>query len=495
MKKLTYLFKVYLIVIIGLVGCSKNDIQPDPIVDLQKLDNPLNNFVWKGMNSWYYWQSDVSNLADSKDDNLENYYTYLNGFSKPEDLFESILYDPGNTDRYSYHLEDYVAFYNGLEGNSKSFGFRLQGVYINDNDAIIYVRYVAPNSPADLAGIKRGDIIQGINGAILNQNNYSTLTNSFSNESITLTFVSENNGEFTSLGDKTITTAEVSDNPVHFKKVFNDIDGKKVGYLVYNQFGFTTHAELNDAFAFFIGEGINELVLDLRLNGGGFVITATYLASMLNKNAGVDTFQESIHNSKHSDEDDIYNFQNTLNNYDSNGSKTGEEAINRLSSLNRLYVLTSGSTASASESVINGLRPFMPVILIGSTTFGKNVGSITLYDSETSGFTTSQASANKNHNFAIQPIVFQFFNKMGESDFINGFEPDIEIIEGHYWNQILPLGDENEIVLKTALDDIRGLTSKSEISLKYQNMKEVDVPSLENKLPKGVYIESEQFKK
>lgn len=495
MKKLTYLFTVYLLVIIGLVGCSKNEIKPDPIVDLQKIDNPLNNFVWKGMNSWYYWQPDVSNLADTKDDNLENYYTYLNGFSTPEDLFESLLYDPGNTDRYSYHLEDYVAFYNGLEGNSKSFGFRLQGVYINDNDAIIYVRYVAPNSPADLAGIKRGDIIHGIDGTILNQSNYSTVTNNFSNESITLTFISENNGELTNLGDKTITTSEVSDNPVHLKKVFNDIDGKKVGYLVYNQFGFTTHTELNDAFAFFIAEGINELVLDLRLNGGGFVITATYLASMLNKNAGVDTFQESIHNSKHSDEDDFYNFQNTLNSYDSDGIKTGEEAMNRLSSLDRLYVLTSGSTASASESVINGLKPFMPVMLIGSTTYGKNVGSITLYDSETSGFTTSQASANKNHNFAIQPIVFQFFNKLGESDFTNGFEPDIEIIEGHYWNQILPYGDENEVVLKAALDDIRGLTSKSETSSKYQNMKEVGVAPLEDKLSKGVYIESEQLEK
>ena len=495
MKKLTYLFKVYLLVIIVLVGCSKNEIKPDSIVDLQKLDNPLNNFVWKGMNSWYYWQPDVSNLADTKDDNLDNYYTYLNSFSTPEDLFESLLYDPGNTDRYSYHLEDYVAFYNGLEGNSKSFGFRLQGVYINDNDAIIYVRYVAPNSPADLAGIKRGDIIHGIDGTVLNQDNYSTITNNFSNESIMLTFVSENNGEFTDLGDKTITTAQVSDNPVHLKKVFNDIDGKKVGYLVYNQFGFTTHTELNDAFAFFIGEGISELILDLRLNGGGFVITATYLASMLNKNAGLDTFQESIHNSKHSGEDDINYFQNTLNSYDSGGNKTGEEAINRLSTLEKLYVLTSGSTASASESVINGLKPFMPVILIGSTTYSKNVGSITLYDSGTSGFTTSQASANKNHNFAIQPIVFQFFNKMGKSDFTNGFEPDIEIIEGHYWNQILPYGNENEVVLKAALDDIRGLTSKSETSLKYQNMKVVDVPPLEEKLSKGIYIESEQFKK
>jgi C-terminal processing protease CtpA/Prc len=216
---------------------------------------------------------------------------------------------------------------------------------------------------------------------------------------------------------------------------------------------------------------------------------------MLNKNAGVDTFQESIHNSKHSDEDDIYFFQNTLNSYDSNGNKTGEEAINRLNSLDRLYVLTSGNTASASESVINGLKPFFPVILIGSTTYGKNVGSITLYDSETSGFTTSQDNANKNHNFAIQPIVFQFFNKLGESDFINGFAPDIEVLEWNYWNQILPYGDENEVVLKAALDDIRGLTSKSETSLKYQNMKVMDVPQLEDRLTKGVYIESNFFEK
>jgi len=494
MKKRNYLFAAYVLINMVFIGCSKNDIDPNSNVDLGNLDNPINNFVWKGMNSWYYWQPYVANLGDSKDDNLDSYYSYLNNYATPEDLFESLINDKGNTDRYSYYLEDYVDFYARLEGNSTSYGFRLQGVYYNENDAIIYVKYVTPNSPADLAGIKRGDIIHGIDGTVLSQSNYNSLVGNFSNESITLTFVSENEGVLTDLGDKTITAGQNSDNAVYLKKVFNNINGKKVGYMVYNQFGFTSHSELNEAFAFFIAEGINELVLDLRLNGGGYVITAVYLASMIHKNAGLDTFQETIHNPKHSDDDEFYHFQNTLNNYDINGMKIGEESINRLNTIDRLYVLTSGSTASASESVINGLKPFIPVKIVGSTTYGKNVGSITLYDSKSSGFTTSKGQANQDHNFAIQPIVFKFFNKLGESDFTNGFIPDIELIEGHYWNQILPFGDENEVILKAALDDIRGLTSKSVSSYKNKNINVVDVPQLENEVLKGVYIENKSFK-
>ena len=494
MKKIVY--SALTILTLLFVGCNSNDLlvvtPPDP--DGVTLDNEINDFVWKGMNSWYNWQSGVVNLANTKDDNQDDYYTFLNGYAESESLFDDLLFDPGNTDRFSWFIEDYVVQNQQFQGISTSFGFRVQAVLINDNnDIIFYVRYVAPNSPVSNAGIKRGDIFNAIDGIVLNESNYSATVSKLSNETVTLSFVSESGGTLTFVEDKTITAVELSENPVHFKKVFDNVDGKKVGYLVYNGFRSSYNDELNEAFAFFNTEGVDELVLDLRLNGGGSVLTSAYLASMLYANAGTDKFADLKFNSKHSDQNDSYDFDNTLNVYNVSGTKTGEEPINRLTKLTRLYVLASGSTASASEMIINGLKAFMPVKVIGTTTYGKNVGSITLYDSPGSDY-TNKLSAASSHKNAMQPIVFQIFNKLGQSDYTQGFAPDIEVKEWSFWNNILPFGDENEVVLKAALNDIRGVSAKSLPSSPYKNMKELEVLPLEKRFDKEMYIDNDFFK-
>ncbi len=458
-------------------------------------DNEINDFVWKGMNSWYNWQSDVEDLADSKDDNNASYTSFLNSYAGPEELFDNLLFDYPNTDRFSWFVEDYEVQAQQFQGISKSFGFRLQAVIINDNnDIIFYVRYVAPNSPVSNAGIKRGDIFNAIDGVILNESNYDDIVGKLSNETITLSFVSESGGTLTFIEDKTITKDELTENPVHFKNLFNDINGKKVGYLVYNGFRSSYNDELNEAFAFFKAENIDELVLDLRLNGGGSVLTSSYLASMIYATAGTDIFAELRFNSKHTDQNGTYKFDNSLNVYNVNGDKTGTEAINRLNGLSQLYVLVSSSTASASEMIINGLKAFIPVKVIGTTTFGKNVGSITLYDSPSSDY-TNESTASKSHLNAMQPIVFQIYNKLGQSDYTQGFNPDIEVKEYQFWNNILPFGDENEVVLKAALDDIRGVSAKSFPTSLYKNMKELEVLPLEKRFDKEMYIDHDFFEK
>ena len=490
MKKIGFVFSIFILLTVGFVSCSKNNNLNSVIPQ----NTEIHDFVWKGMNSWYNWQSSVGNLADNKNNNQDNYISYLNGYSTPENLFESLLFKSGNTDRFSWFIKDYVAQNNAFQGISTSFGFRLQAVSINDNGNIIfYVRYVAPNSPASDAGIKRGDIINALNGTILNENNYSNTVNELYNDTLTLSFVSENAGILAPIEDKTITAIVLSQDPVYFKTIFNDINGKKVGYLVYNSFRSSYNDELNAAFSYFQGEGIDELILDLRLNGGGSVLTSTYLASMIYSYAGNDVFAELKFNNKHASKNGFYYFDDTLDVFDANGDKTGEETINRLTTINQLYVLTSSSTASASEMIINGLKPYIPVKVIGTTTYGKNVGSITLYDSPSSDY-TNVASANTNHLNAMQPIVFQIYNKSEQSDYTQGFVPDIEVKEFQFWNAILPFGDENEVVLKAALDNIRGLTSKSATSYKYNNLKKFDVLELENKFEKEMYIDRDFFK-
>ena len=152
-------FSALTILTLLFVGCTNDTLITS--------NNEINDFVWKGMNSWYNWQSEVADLADTKDDNNGDYTSYLNSFDDPETLFTNLLYDHPNTDRFSWFVEDYEVQSQQFQGISKSFGFRLQAVIINDNDDIIfYVRYVAPNSPASNAGIERGDIFNAINGIV-----------------------------------------------------------------------------------------------------------------------------------------------------------------------------------------------------------------------------------------------------------------------------------------------------------------------------------------
>jgi len=495
MKNLNYLVVLFLFLSISFISCSNDDEDPttEPNPTIVELNDPINNFVWKGMNSWYNWKGDVSNLADTKNDDLNTYYTYLNDFDSPEDLFESLLYDKGNTDRFSWFIEDYVEQQKSFQGISTTTGIRRSTpIKAADNEIIIYAQHVSTGSPADIAGVKRGDVINAIDGEVMNETNYANVINKlYSGNTIVVSTAKLENDVLVKVSDFTITPAEVSDNPVHFTKVFDDVDGKKVGYLVYNGFRSSFNDELNTAFASFKGSGITELVLDLRINGGGSVATSAYLASMINESAGTDSFAELRFNSKHSNENGEYNFGNSLNVYNVSGEKTGTETINRLAGISKLYVIISGSTASASEMIINGLKPFIQVKLIGETTYGKNVGSITLYDSPNSDY-TSQSSSKSYHKNAMQPIVFQIYNKLGESDYTQGFAPDIEIEEWKSWKNILNYGDENEVLLKAALDDIKGITSKQ--ILKMGDDKKMDEKSINKiKFENEMYIEQGFF--
>jgi len=483
--------------IILLISCSDDNDYANDILeeyyDSITEDNYINNFIWKGMNSWYNWQEDVNNLSDNKLSNPSQFNSYLSGFSSTEELFESLIYQKDNIDKFSWFVEDYIALQQQFQGISTSFGIRFEVLQINeDGDIIIYFEYISQDSPASRAGFMRGDIINGLNGTILNVNNYQNTISSLYDDTVTFNFV-ENDG-ITPKENKTISKAVIADNPVYLTKTFENIGGNKVGYLVYNGFRSSYNDELNTAFAELASANIQELILDLRLNGGGSVETCTYLASMIyNLASEEDVFSKSIFNNKHSTYDNINTFKESMYIYDTNGNEIGSQDINKISGLSRVYVLTSEDTASASEMIINGLKPYMNVITVGTTTYGKNVGSITLYDSPLNDFLQDE-TVNQDHFYAIQPIVFQIYNKNNQSDYAQGFEPNILVEESHYWNNILPFGDENEVVLKAALDDIRGAYTKANYKTTSYS-KKVDLEFSFNKFDKEMYISKEFFER
>jgi C-terminal processing protease CtpA/Prc len=342
---------------------------------------------------------------------------------------------------------------------SDSFGFDFGLVRICDTcDEILgFVSYVTPNSPASDAGLKRGDLFYTFNGTELTANNYTVVNGYYSDNSISMGFATLEDGIIIPNNKEVdLSLRVVMENPVFYSEIITSAQGKKIGYLVYNAFNYTYHGELNDVFGEFKSNNIEELILDLRYNGGGQGLTASFLASMIYGNASdEEIFAKIINNNKHSDENFYYPFFNNASIYNKEGEYTGQDVpINRLSNLNKLYVITSDDTASASELIINGLTPYMTVIKVGTTTYGKNVGSHTIYDSP--DYTIN--GVNPNHTIALQPISSKAFNKLDQSDYTQGFTPDYEVID--YVSQMKDFGDKDETLLKATLDIIAGSVAK-----------------------------------
>ncbi|WP_424964167.1 S41 family peptidase [Ekhidna sp.] len=417
----------------------------------EPLENEVNEFVWSAMNVFYYWQADVPNLSDSKNDFSLN--SFLNSYSTPESLFDDLLYED---DRFSWIVNDYEELEASFQGVSKSFGYDLGLVRISSesDDLMAYIKYVVPGGPAEDAGLKRGDIFTQVNGAQLTVDNYiSTL---FQSTSYTLTLATIQDNTISQTDQEvSLTAEELSENPILLSEVL-EVDGVKVGYLMYNQFinNNAYHEELNNAIGSFNSAGISDIVLDLRYNGGGSLLTSRILASMLYGNASSnDVLGSIIYNNKLAEFNNDLSFLTSVPVFDSGGEQTSSLQMNRLN-LNRIFILTSGSSASASEFIIAGLQPYMDVTLIGTTTVGKNVGSVTLYDSDDY---LKSGALNPNHKYAIQPIISQLANSVGFTDYIDGFDPDIEVNEVDYLEDLKPLGDPSEPLLAEALGVITGV--------------------------------------
>ena len=266
-----------------------------------------------------------------------------------------------------------------------------------------------------------------------------------------------NGGNPTSNGQSvSLTKTEVQENPVFITKTF-DVMGKKIGYLMYNGFTSAFNNELNNAFASLSSEGVTDLVLDFRYNPGGSVRTATYLSSMVTGQFTGELFTKEKWNDKWQNYFDSSSPESLINNF-VNQTSDGS-AINSLN-LNDVVILTTGGSASASELVINGLNPYINVTTIGTKTEGKYVASVTLYDSDD----YRREGANPNHTWAMQPIVLEEQNKLGEND-EDGFDPTIEFPENRANLGIL--GEVTEPLLERAITFIttgsRASSNRNEI--------------------------------
>lgn len=437
-----------------LVGCSREDPTPEPTptptptpeppVVTEKPDE-INDFVWKGLNSWYYWQKDVENLADSKATNTEEYIKLVNGKS-PDKLFYSLLHEYGTTDQFSWIEKDNEIVSNAqyMAEVEATTGLDL-GVFGKGGGSSNYValvNYVVPGSIADKEGVKRGDVITKVNGQYLTQSNYNQLFGasfsitraqnaSFDGSKITTTDRSENIA---------ISQTQMDENPIAHYEVIKK-GGRNIGYLVFNGFDIDYNDELNAVFGQMKQDGVNELILDLRYNGGGSVSTALGLGQMITGGFTGHNYIFMDFNDKHNNYDGYDVLSNSISIYDvvdGHQEATGEvQAINSLN-LPKVYVLASFQSASASELTIIALKKFIDVEVIGYLTVGKFVGSNTLYDSPDRDF-LSYEERNKNHTWQMQPITFAYYNNAKDP------HPTVNLSDGSVVPGIIPSSQDNLI--------------------------------------------------
>ncbi|MEM8965001.1 MAG: S41 family peptidase [Bacteroidota bacterium] len=391
MLKFKYNWILLLIAFPFLWSCQEDEEAVPPNEEVSLVDT-----TYQIMREWYLWSAEAPEINP---DDYETGNAVMDAFRFP-------------LDKWSYIQEEET--YDNLFNNAQyeGYGFRMQ---FDDNDQL-RVAFTYRDSPFGKLGVDRSWIINKINGKdmqtiVANGGGTRAVTQEISNPTNTFELIDDQGNTVT----ETLTKETIGINTVLHHQVL-DVGSVKVGYLVFNSFLATSIDELKPVLKEFQEAEIDELILDLRYNGGGRVNVAEYLAAnIVGNRANGRNFIEFIYNEQQSQRNQEVTFNQA------------EYPLN----LDRLITITSRSTASASELVINGLAPFMDVVIVGENTSGKPVGSFPF----------------RYGGYAISPISFKIANDNGEGEYFRGFAPDAFVPDdlNHKF------GDPEELRLQEAL--------------------------------------------
>lgn len=428
----TYSYKnlyAILLCVALLFACKKDKSKPDYPVGSNE---NINSWILDSLQRYYYWNDQLPvspNLSQS-----------------PISFFGSVR---NASDRFSYLTLPNDA--TTAPASNKNFGFDYATISDQNSDKVVgLIKLVLKDSPASRAGLKRGDYISKINAKTITAANAQALQQEIlSGDRFNLTLTEQNNGLWTDTRTIDLAKGVILDQRETSKVIASD--GKKIGYIYFTDFNTGLASSLTAVFSNFKSQVINDLVLDLRYNSGGQVSEAAAICAMIaqnvtydkpfitykgNKNGGTKT--ESIGSAA--------TFDRTVN---------FNALLQQNLGLSRVYILSTAATASASEVMINNLKPFIQVIQIGEKTRGKDEASFKIFD----------ARIPKLVNWEMHPIVYKLFNANGNGSYSAGINPDIAINELTVL-PLLPFGDTADPLLKAAIAKATGKSLTAVISPK-----------------------------
>lgn len=409
MRRITLLLMI-VVTCCFLAGCKKEGgTTPTPQTDTEK----ANEWIYSTMKTNYLWSDKLPTKDNSKLTTYTQTYFDVNLRYRAN---KSVTYaNDTYGDRFS-RLAKIEAGRSGITemaATEMEYDFGFVPVYVsNSSGALIFLQvlYVVPGSPADIEGLQRGDAFEQISGQNLvsSQNTKSLLGQS------TITLKILNRAGTPSI---TITKGSYYDNPVLHTEVFT-AGGVKIGYLVYNHFtsaddlGAASYStKLKNVFQEFKNDGVTKLILDLRYNGGGEVVNAQLLASLIIPNANLGKTWMYMERNVHKGDKSKFEEVTFL--------PSSEVGTIKPQNIDEVFFITSGGTASASELMIHSLRPFYTgkLHVVGLTTVGKNVGS--------------REFKNEALGWVMNPITSRIYDKNKISGYETGIVPDQE--EKEYW--------------------------------------------------------------
>lgn len=331
----------------ALAGCGGSDGGTCSVRD-------QNSWLAFFFNDWYFWYA----LAPRPDPAA---------YGSVDAFFAASLYTGSDArfprDRWSWYesTESFNRFYG--DGQTLGYGVSVNGIEAVDDRSIpLTVRYVEPRSDGAARGVVRGDVVVSINGRpaadIVAANDFGALTPSRAGETVVLVLRNA-----AGVQRSVVVTAQVfALTPVAGATVYATQGGRTLGYLMVKDMIDQAQPGLDAAFASFRAQGVQDLVLDLRYNGGGLVSVGRNIASLVTGTRAVgQTYASLLYNDKRRDYDQTFTF------------RSPSDALG----LTRVFVLAGPRTCSASEQVVNGLRGVgVQVIAVGDTTCGKPVGSL-----------------------------------------------------------------------------------------------------------------------
>ncbi|SFG88650.1 S41 family peptidase [Pedobacter insulae] len=482
--KLNYAF-LFLVLCIGFTSCKrKPKVDPEPKTTRADLSR---DSIYLYAKEIYLWNDAIPTYDafnprkfTSESSDLSNYEKELIALTQykinpatgsPYEYFAN-----GTDSKYSYIIdkadENPIAFVPterssvDLEGNGNDFGIKLTAYTYPDKSFELMIMAVYENSPADKAGLIRSNKITKINGTTVGTN-YDTqkdlINTAINNNIMQLEYVNFTNG-VASGSPVTVNLIKNSykSSPFYATKVFT-AGAKKIGYLAYARFSTLSNSQqgFTQAFNTFSTGGVTDLIIDLRYNGGGYVNTAQYLINQIAPASATGKVMFTEHyntlmqannanilkNQPYTDGTGKIVYENgrmlTLDDVDYSVAGNTERylkagPLNTTNTISNIVFIVSGNTASASELVINSLKPYMTVKVLGTKTYGKPVGFFPI------------TIENK---YKVFYSLFQTKNSLGQGEYFDGMTPDVVDLPGDdfYDDPYHNFGDSQESYLKKSI--------------------------------------------